>query len=132
MSDAEPFVICRLQDLPSRRAFGFHLLRVTPEGVRTPWPIVIVRWGRHVFGYVNQCPHGGSKLDWERNQFLDESGQRLMCGKHGATFDLTTGEGIDGPCRGRSLTPVALALLDGDVCVVGEPLAEEERAVEGE
>ncbi len=85
MTDAEPFVICGLQDIPSRRAQGFHLVKLTPEGARMPWPVVVARWGRHVFGYVNQCPHGRSKLDWERNQFFDGSGQRLMCGKHGQT-----------------------------------------------
>ena len=86
----------------------------------------MVRWGRQVFGYVNQCPHDGVNLDWERNQFLDPNGIRLMCGKHGALFELGTGNCVDGPCKGRGLTPVALAVLDNDICVTGVTLVEDE------
>ena len=38
----------------------------------------MVRWGRQVFGYVNRCPHDHVTLDWERNQFLDPNGLRLL------------------------------------------------------
>ena len=86
----------------------------------------MVRWGRQVFGYVNKCPHDGVNLDWERNQFLDSNGIRLMCGKHGALFELGTGICVDGPCKGRSLTPVALTVLEDDICVTGVTLVEEE------
>ena len=129
---AEPFAICRLSDIPSRRAVGFHLVRLTPEGARAPWPIVVVRWGGRVFAYENHCPHGGGKLDWERSQFLDASGERLMCGKHGSTFDLATGEGLEGRCRDQSLTPIAVAVLDGDICILGQPLVEDEDAAHDE
>ncbi|GAB4358639.1 MAG: Rieske 2Fe-2S domain-containing protein [Oricola sp.] len=121
-----PFVICALNDIPSRRAMGFRLMRIDAEGREEVWPIVIVRWGRNVFGYVNRCPHGGTHLDWERGSFLDpDYGTRLMCGKHGALFDIATGTCIDGPCTGTSLEPVPLVVLDDDICVVGVPLAED-------
>ncbi|MBP7337941.1 Rieske 2Fe-2S domain-containing protein [Niveispirillum sp.] len=120
------YALCRLDDIPSRKARGFHLLRLEADGGTRPWTIIVVRWGRQVVGYVNRCPHDGVHLDWERNQFLDPDGTRLMCGKHGALFDLGTGACVDGPCRGQSLTPVALTVLDGDICVTGVTLAEDD------
>ena len=129
---AEPYVVCELNDIPSRRAVGVNLMRLDSENGPTPWPIVIVRWGKHVFGYVNRCPHHGNNLDWERGQFFDPSGTRLMCGKHGAQFDFSSGECLDGPCRGLALEPVALVVLDGDICLVGVDLAEDEEPPEVE
>ena len=126
MSAAEPFVICELADIPSRRAVGVNLMRLDGDNGPVPWPIIIVRWGKQVFGYVNRCPHDGVNLDWERDQFLDPNGLRIMCGKHGAMFEIGTGDCIEGPCVGRGLEPVALVVLDGDICVVGVPLAEDE------
>ncbi|MFG1280162.1 Rieske 2Fe-2S domain-containing protein [Xanthobacter autotrophicus] len=119
------YVVCSMSDIPSQRARGFELMKVE-DGVEKPFNLIVVRWGRQVFGYVNLCPHDGVKLDWERNQFLDPNGIRLMCGKHGALFELGTGVCIDGPCKGRSLTPVALSVIDNDICVTGVTLAEEE------
>jgi nitrite reductase/ring-hydroxylating ferredoxin subunit len=57
-----------------------------------------------------------------------------MCGKHGALFELGTGMCIEGPCKGRGLVPVPLAIIDNDICVVGVKLAEDvdEDAEEGE
>jgi len=120
------YAICALSDIPSQRARGFHLARVEDDGTERPWSIVVVRWGKQVFGYVNKCPHNGTNLDWERNQFLDPNGIRLMCGKHGALFELGTGMCVDGPCKGRSLQPVALSIVDGDICVTGVRLVEDE------
>jgi nitrite reductase/ring-hydroxylating ferredoxin subunit len=123
--EAAAYVICELNDIQSQKAQGFNLA-VIENGEEVPLPIVIVRWGRQVFGYVNKCPHDGVKLDWERNQFLDPNGLRLMCGKHGAMFELGTGICTDGPCKGRMLQPVALAVIDGDICATGLVLAEDD------
>ncbi|MFG1301339.1 Rieske 2Fe-2S domain-containing protein [Xanthobacter sp. V3C-3] len=120
------YVICSMSDIPSQRARGFQLMQVAEDGTEQPFNIVVVRWGRQVFGYLNVCPHDKVNLDWERNQFLDPNGIRLMCGKHGALFELGTGVCLDGPCKGKSLTPVALSVIDNDICVTGVTLAEEE------
>ncbi|WP_439396876.1 Rieske (2Fe-2S) protein [Bradyrhizobium sp. PMVTL-01] len=120
------YAICSFNDIPSRQATGFHLMVVEDDGNHRPWPIVVVRWGKKVLGYVNKCPHNGVNLDWELNQFLDPYGIRLMCGKHGSTFELGTGRCVEGPCQGRALTPIALVVLDGDICVVGVHLVEDD------
>jgi nitrite reductase/ring-hydroxylating ferredoxin subunit len=120
------YAICSLNDIPNRRARAFQLLRRTAEGSSKTFSIFVVRWGSQTFGYVNQCPHGGVHLDWERNQFLDPSGLRLMCGKHGALFEIGTGHCVDGPCKGQTLEAVTLAVVDGDVCVRGIDLLEDD------
>jgi nitrite reductase/ring-hydroxylating ferredoxin subunit len=122
------YVVCSISDIPSQKARGFHLLCVEADGTERPLSIIVVRWGRQVFGYVNKCPHDGVNLDWERNQFLDPNGIRLMCGKHGATFELGTGMCVEGPCEGRSLTPISLTIIDDDICITGIKLVEEDEA----
>jgi nitrite reductase/ring-hydroxylating ferredoxin subunit len=62
------YAICSMSDIPSQKAKGFQLMRVEEDGTQRPWSIIVVRWGRQVFGYVNKCPHDGVNLDWERNQ----------------------------------------------------------------
>lgn len=130
MSAAAPaaiaWVICQLDDIPSRRAKAFQLLRRAEDGGEKAFSIFVVRWGNQVFGYVNECPHNQVNLDWERNQFLDPSGLRLMCGKHGALFEIGTGRCVDGPCTGRGLQPVDVSVLDGEVCLRGVELIEDE------
>jgi nitrite reductase/ring-hydroxylating ferredoxin subunit len=126
MDSSIAYVICSMSEIPSQKARGFHLMLVEEDGTKRPWPIVVVRWGRQVFGYVNKCPHDGVNLDWERNQFLDPNGIRLMCGKHGALFELGTGQCIEGPCKGRALQPVELSIIDNDICVTGVTLDEDE------
>jgi nitrite reductase/ring-hydroxylating ferredoxin subunit len=113
------YAICALDDIPNRRARGFQLLRRDDGELPKAWSIFVVRWGSQAFGYVNVCPHHGVNLDWERNQFLDPSGLRIMCGKHGALFEIGTGRCVDGPCRGQSLEPIAVSVIDRDVCVSG-------------
>jgi nitrite reductase/ring-hydroxylating ferredoxin subunit len=121
-----PYVICRLDDIPSRRAKAFQLLLRVPDGSPRTFSIFVVRWGSQAFGYVNQCPHNQVNLDWERNQFLDPSGLRLMCGKHGALFEIGTGRCVEGPCTGEKLQPVAVSVIDGDICISGVDLVEDD------
>ena len=128
METSVAYAICRLSDIPSQQARGFKLMIVGDDAETRPWSIFVVRWGRQVFGYLNKCPHDGVNLDWERNQFLDSNGIRLMCGKHGSLFELGTGRcvDVDSPCKGRGLTPVALTIIDDDICVTGVTLVEDE------
>jgi nitrite reductase/ring-hydroxylating ferredoxin subunit len=123
---SETYVVCALSDIPSQRAKGFHLGIINENGEPDSYPIVIVRWGRQVFGYRNKCPHHGAHLDWERDSFLDESGQRLMCGKHGSLFEIGTGRCSSGPCKGEHLEKVRLEVIDGDICVLGLKLIADE------
>ncbi|HZM08341.1 MAG TPA: Rieske (2Fe-2S) protein, partial [Methylocella sp.] len=50
----------------------------------------------------------------------------LRCGRHGARFEIDTGICVDGPCQGASLESVALAVIQGDVCLCGIALVEDD------
>ncbi len=132
--DQSPIVaysICGLNEISNRRAKAFQLLQRAADGSHKAFSIFVVRWGSQVFGYVNRCPHNGGNLDWERDQFLDPSGLRLMCGKHGSLFEIGTGCCVEGPCQGQGLEPVSVAVIDGDVCVNGVELVVDDAAEVG-
>jgi nitrite reductase/ring-hydroxylating ferredoxin subunit len=128
------FAICHINDIPSRRAQSFILARRHDDGQVRNWLIFVIRWGKRVVGYENACPHEGTPLDdMEPGQFFDADGLRIQCCKHGALFDLGTGECVDGPCVGACLTPVELIVdEDGDICVVGVALEEDDDYDSGE
>jgi nitrite reductase/ring-hydroxylating ferredoxin subunit len=77
--------------------------------------IFLVRRGAEVFGYVNNCPHNGSPLDWQAGQFLDSKRQFVLCATHGATFRIEDGLCLGGPCAGKSLVAVPLSQTEGMV-----------------
>lgn len=122
----ELFAICRTIEIEDEQPRGFWLAVRGENGTAKPWPIIVVRKGSRFFGYENACPHTGNRLDSVPSQFLDDEGNFLTCGVHGAKFDADTGNCFIGPCRGQHLTPVTLVIDDGDVCVTGVDLAEED------
>lgn len=122
----ELFAVCRTGEIEEEQATGFWLAVRTEAGEVKPWPILVARKGNRFFGYENVCPHAGSRLDTTHGQFLDEDGNFITCGKHRAQFDIDTGKCFIGPCQGQFLTPVTLVIDDGDVCVTGVELAEED------
>ena len=128
----ELFAICDVEDIPNRRALPFVLARRDEGGLVKPWPIFILRWGKHIRAYENKCPHQETYLDWDRGEFLDSEGTRILCGKHGALFDLGTGECVDGPCVGASLTPIEAVIDDGEICLVGVQIEEDDEIDSGQ
>ena len=75
----------------------------------------VVRSRGEVYAYLNTCPHQGTELDWQEGEFFDESKLYLMCATHGAAFFPDTGFCCGGPCRGRSLTKVAIEEREGHI-----------------
>jgi len=122
----EIFAICGLDDIPNRRARPFVLARRGADGQVAAWPIFILRWGKNVRAYENRCPHQDSNLDWEQGEFFDSEGIRIQCGKHGALFDMGSGECVEGPCMGQGLTPIECVIDDGEICLVGVTLEEDD------
>jgi len=126
------FAICGLDDIPNRRARPFVLAKRGVEGSLQPWPIFVLRWGRNVRAYENRCPHQGTHLDWEKGEFLDGDGTRIQCGKHGALFDLGSGECVEGPCLGAKLTAIEVVLDEDEICLAGVPLVEDDECDTGQ
>lgn len=122
----ELFVVCRTIEIDDGQASGFTLMRVGENGEAKPWPILITRKANQFFGFENACPHQGTRLDTRPGNFMDEEENFLECGKHQAKFDLDTGHCFIGPCQGKALTPIPLVIDDGDICLTGIELAEED------
>jgi nitrite reductase/ring-hydroxylating ferredoxin subunit len=61
--------------------------------------------------WLNTCPHQGRRLDYVPGKFLIDKG-RLVCAAHGATFELSDGLCVAGPCRGEHLTKAPLTVLE--------------------
>jgi nitrite reductase/ring-hydroxylating ferredoxin subunit len=90
-------------------------------------PIVIIRTETDdFFGYVNTCPHEGIWLNFGAGEFFNSDHTFLKCGRHGAEFEIDTGACVTGPCRGKSLEPLALTVIDGEVCLCGVVLQEDD------
>jgi len=102
------------------------LMRRESNGSAKPWPILITRKGSNFAGFENACSHQGLRLDTVPGEFVDEDGNFITCGNHHAQFDLDTGRCFFDPCEGQALTPVKLIIDDGDVCLSGVDLAEED------
>jgi len=80
--------------------------------------LLAVRRAGQVHAYLNRCPHRGIALEWQKDDFLDDSGSLIRCATHGALFKIADGECVAGPCQGESLTTVPLAIEDGAVKLV--------------
>lgn len=123
----EVYVICDTDRIERGDAKAFSLSRMTEAGESRPFPIVVVRTQTDdYFGYVNVCPHNGTWLNIGDGTFFTRDRAFLRCGRHGATFEIDSGLCIEGECRGKSLEPVAIAVVDGEVCICGIKLAEDE------
>lgn len=121
------FAICDATSIEKGDARAFSLSRINDAGESRPFPIVVIRsHGNDYFGYVNVCPHGGSWLNIGNGEFFSRDRAFLRCGRHGALFEIDSGVCIEGDCKDKSLEPIALAVVDGDVCVCGIALAEDE------
>ncbi|QBR71992.1 (2Fe-2S)-binding protein [Beijerinckiaceae bacterium] len=125
--DAEVYVICAASNIEPGTAKAFSLFRVNDTGEHRPFPIVIVRKNaKEFFGYVNTCPHEGLWLNVGAGTFFDAERKFLKCGRHGAKFEIETGLCVDGPCKESSLQPISLAVVQGDVCLSGVELVEDD------
>ena len=100
-------VLCRLDEIADPGGKGF-----APPGRPR---FFVVRVGAAVWGYVNSCPHRGVNLDWNPDRFLTRDKDLIQCATHGARFAIETGLCVAGPCRGRALAPVAVAVVNGAV-----------------
>lgn len=122
----ELFVVCRAGEIEDSQVTSFVLQRAGEGGKAEPWPIMVTRKSNRFFAYENNCPHEGGRLDTTPGEFLDDDGNFIACGRHKAMFDPDTGHCFIGPCRGANLTPVAVVIDDGDLCITGVQLAEED------
>ena len=107
--------LCRLDDIADGEGKAFTLPRKP-----VPLEVFVVRRGARAFGYVNSCPHAWAPLDWSPDHFTNMDKTHILCGIHGAVFDIESGRCISGPCKGDSLTAFPVTVIDGIVHVRAE------------
>jgi len=85
------------------------------------WPFkgFVVRQDEQVFAYQNYCMHVGHPLNWMPDGFLTKDRKAIMCASHGALYEIDTGLCVAGPCVGKELIKVDVAVRDGVVYVTG-------------
>jgi nitrite reductase/ring-hydroxylating ferredoxin subunit len=121
----EVYVICAADDIEQGGAKAFSLSRIDESGAGRPFPVMVVRThANDYFGYVNSCPHERIWLNFGKGDFFTPDRAFLRCGRHGSVFEIDSGLCIDGPCKHKSLEPIALAVVDGEVCICGIELEE--------
>lgn len=123
----EVYVICSTKSIEKGDAKPFSLWRRGEDGEGRPFPIFVVHTQDGEFvGYVNACPHQRIWLNFGAGEFFNADRTHIKCGRHGAHFEIGTGVCVEGACSGKSLEPIALAVIDGDVCLCGVALVEDE------
>ncbi len=129
--EMEVFVICTAGAIKPGNAKAFSLMRINGSGESRPLSIVIVHARENgYFGYVNACPHEGKWLNIGSGEFFTRDRAFLRCGRHGARFEIETGLCVEGCCKGKSLERIAVDVVDGEVCVCGIALVEDDEFAE--
>ena len=78
-------------------------------------PAFAVRFRGRVFAYFNRCGHVPVELDWQHNEFFDDSKLYLICATHGALYAPETGRCLGGRCNGKGLMPLPVIERDGAI-----------------
>jgi len=121
------FAICAAGSIEQGSAKAFDLSRRDEDGQGRPFRIFVVHTGAEEFvGYVNNCPHEGVWSNFGSGNFLSTDRKFIQCGRHGSRFEIATGLCVSGPCESRSLEPIALTVIGGDVCLCGISLDEDD------
>lgn len=103
-------LLCAVDAIEEGKAKGFYLA----EGA-----YFAVKKHGEIHCYRNLCPHLGTPLEWQEDDFLDYDGELIQCASHGALFVIDTGECVAGPCSGDWLTPAKISIEDGSLFLLG-------------
>lgn len=106
-------ILCELGELPDRSCREFEA---------NGRSVFAIRDGDSVFVYLNLCPHLGTPLNWEPDEFLDNTGSLVRCSTHGALFEKHTGECIQGPCQGMYLSGIPCRVENGQIVADIKPV----------
>ncbi|MCB1349484.1 MAG: Rieske 2Fe-2S domain-containing protein, partial [Maritimibacter sp.] len=78
-----PAPLCALAEIADGAARGVDPLG---QGHDT---MFLVRKGAAVYGWRNFCPHRGhDRMAWEKDGYLTHDGARIVCGAHGAEYEI--------------------------------------------
>ncbi len=95
------------------RKFQFKRDGVSLEGF-------VIRFKGECFVYENRCRHLPLPLDYGDNQFFTPDSDYLVCSSHGAMYEPSTGECVQGPCAGARLKPLPFRSADDEILVAAD------------
>jgi nitrite reductase/ring-hydroxylating ferredoxin subunit len=105
--------LCSLDEIPD----GDAIARPLPESGE----VVLVRQGREVQAYRNDCPHLGIELNYLPDVFLDTEKRYIQCVNHDALFQIEDGFCVFGPCQGQYLERVPIEIREGEIWLSPSP-----------
>ena len=95
-------------------------VRFTVRSDESEEPAFAVRFRGRVAAYLNRCGHVAVELDWQPNEFFDDSKLYLICSVHGALYAPDSGRRLGGRCQGKGLEALAVDEADGQDFLVQE------------
>jgi nitrite reductase/ring-hydroxylating ferredoxin subunit len=104
-------LICASHELvDAGQGFRFTVTRYGREV-----PAFAIRFNGKVFGYLNECGHVPTQLDWLPGEFFDDSKLYLICSVHGALYAPESGRCLGGRCQGKGLKPLKLREIESAI-----------------
>lgn len=103
-------MVCALAELVDG---GGRLFSFPGEGGE--FRLLVLRSGERCLGYENRCPHFQLPLAARDAHLVIQPHESVSCNVHYARFRWEDGHCEAGECVGESLSPVPLAVVDGEV-----------------
>ncbi|MFT7491496.1 MAG: nitrite reductase/ring-hydroxylating ferredoxin subunit [Pseudohongiellaceae bacterium] len=100
--------ICHINAIPEQGSKGIRLNKNDFFAVKSEGAVTV---------YYNSCPHLGSPLQWQSDQFLNYDKSLILCSTHGALFIIESGLCLAGPCQNQSLTMADFYIEDGQLYI---------------
>lgn len=98
-------------DLTDLKTNGDHAFFEYVDRLGVPKEGFLVRWKDAFLAYENRCPHWNVPIITDGKLFHEEMPGWLVCPLHGATFDVSSGECVSGPCVGDELETLLVTVV---------------------
>ena len=114
MSDPDRRVLASTRGVAEGACIRFRILL---DGVDTPAFAVRTPLGWRA--YVDRCRHLPLTLDPGSSGLSRDGGRTLVCMRHDAHYDATSGACRSGACEGRALTALAVEMRGAELWCTG-------------
>ena len=103
-------LLARVTDIADRGALVVKLDAADIWG-----SVLLTRSGAKIAAFHNRCAHANYPLQQADGRISVQRGRYIVCGAHGASYELHSGACAGGPCNGDALTPIATVVKDGEI-----------------
>lgn len=104
--------VCLESDLIEGVARSFQYCR---DGVKREG--LILRAAHEIVAFENACRHLPVSLDGGTGDFLITDQNHLICHAHAATYEVSTGLCVRGPCAGLSLKRIPVTISKNEIWI---------------